>query len=81
MLNDNIKSFVDAGGYITEMGIIWGEQLAMTVNTTLQFKGIKFLDGIVDLNKDEQSHEADLLLMSDIFAELIKSMQNWDTID
>jgi recombination associated protein RdgC len=81
MLNDNIKSFVDSGGYITEMGIIWGEQLAMTVNTTLQFKGIKFLDGIVDLNKDEQSHEADLLLMSDIFAELIKSMQSWYTSD
>ena len=81
MLNDNIKSFIETGGHITEMAIVWAEQLAMTVNTKLQLKGIKFLDGIVDLNKDEQSHEADLLLMSDIFAELIKSMQNWDTED
>jgi recombination associated protein RdgC len=81
MLNDNIKSFVDAGGYITELAIVYREELSMVVDPKLQFKSIKFLDGIVDLNKDEQSHEADLLLMSDIFAELIKSMQNWDTSD
>jgi len=77
MLNNQIKSFVDAGGYITELAIIWNEQLAMTVNTKLQFKSIKFLDGIKDLSKDE-SHEADLLLMSDIFGDLINSMERWN---
>ncbi|KEI36012.1 DNA recombination-dependent growth factor C [Francisella sp. W12-1067] len=76
VLNDQIKSFVEAGGYITELAIIWKEQLAMTVNTKLQFKSIKFLDGIKDLNKNE-SHEADLLLMSDTFAELINSIEKW----
>ncbi|ASG68924.1 recombination-associated protein RdgC [Francisella halioticida] len=77
MLNEQIKSFVEAGGYITELAIVWNEQLAMTVNTKLQFKSIKFLDGIKDLNNNE-SQEADLLLMSDIFAELIKSMDKWN---
>ncbi|OIN82927.1 recombination-associated protein RdgC [Francisella sp. TX07-6608] len=77
MLNNQIKSFVEAGGYITELAIVWKEQLAMTVNQKLQFKSIKFLDGIKDLNKDE-SYEADLLLMSDIFAELIKSIETWN---
>ena len=78
MLNNQIKSFVEAGGYITEIAIVWNEQLAMTINTKLQFKSIKFLEGIKDLNKDEQSPEADLLLMSDIFAELINSMEKWN---
>jgi recombination associated protein RdgC len=32
---------------------------------------------ITDINKDE-NHEADLLLMSDIFAELINSMEKWN---
>jgi recombination associated protein RdgC len=77
MLNEQIKSFVEAGGYITELAVVWKEQLAMTVNTKLQFKSIKFLDGIKDLNKDE-NHEIDLLLMSDIFAELINSMEKWN---
>lgn len=77
MLNEQIKSFVETGGYITELAIVWKEQLAMTVNNKLQFKSIKFLDGIADLNKNE-SHEADLLLMSDIFAELINSIEKWN---
>ncbi|MBK2267388.1 recombination-associated protein RdgC [Francisella philomiragia] len=78
MLNDNIKSFIDSGGYITELAITWKEQLAMTANTKLQFKSIKFLDGIKDLNKEDNvGHEVDLLLMADIFAELITAMQSW----
>lgn len=78
MLNDNIKSFIESGGYITELAIIWREQLAMTTNTNLQFKSIKFLDGIKDLNKDENSgHEVDLLLMAEVFADLINTMQGW----
>jgi recombination associated protein RdgC len=81
MLNDNIKSFIDAGGYITELAIVYREELSMVVNTKLQFKAIKFLDGIKDLNNsdDVHSNEADLLLMSDIFADLINSMQTWQT--
>ncbi|AIT08810.1 recombinase [Candidatus Francisella endociliophora] len=78
MLNDNIKSFIDSGGYITELAITWKEQLAMTANTKLQFKSIKFLEGIKDLNKEENvGHEVDLLLMADMFAELITTMQDW----
>ncbi|MGQ4002525.1 recombination-associated protein RdgC [Francisellaceae bacterium CB300] len=75
MLNDNIRSFIDANGHITELAIVWREELSMTVNTKLQFKSIKFLD----LAKDENEHsdEADLLLMSDAFAELIESMKSW----
>ncbi len=75
MLNDNIRSFIDANGHITELAIVWREELSMTVNTKLQFKSIKFLDLIKDGN--EHSDEADLLLMSDAFAELIKSMKTW----
>lgn len=78
MLNDNIKSFIDSGGYITELAVIWKEQLAMTANTKFQFKAIKFLDGIKDLNKEENTgHDVDLLLMADVFAELIGTMQSW----
>lgn len=78
MLNDNIKSFIDSGGYITELAIIWREQLAMTANTNLQFKSIKFLEGIKDLNKDDDAgHEVDLLLMADIFTELLNTIQSW----
>ena len=81
MLNDNIKSFIDAGGYITELAIVYREELSMVVNPKLQFKSIKFLDGIKDLNGSDNVHsdEADLLLMSDIFADLINSMQTWQT--
>lgn len=75
MLNDNIKSFIDAGGYITEIAIVWREELSMTVNTKLQFKSIKFLDLAKDDN--QQNDEADLLLMSDAFAELLESMKSW----
>jgi recombination associated protein RdgC len=78
MLNDNIKSFIDSGGYITELAIIWREQLAMTANINLQFKSIKFLEGIKDLNKDDDAgHEVDLLLMADIFTELLNTIQSW----
>lgn len=78
MLNDNIKSFIDSGGYITELAITWKDQLAMTANTKLQFKSIKFLEGIKDLNKEENvGHEVDLLLMADIFSDLISTMQSW----
>ena len=78
MLNDNIKAFIQSGGYITDLAIIWRELLVMTANTKLQFKAVKFLDGIKDLNKEDNSgHEVDLLLMADVFAELINTMQNW----
>lgn len=77
MLTDNIKSFIESGGYITELAIIWNEQVAMTANTKLQFKSIKFLEGINDLNKDDSGHETDLLLMADLFAQLINTMQGW----
>ncbi|AXA33440.1 recombination-associated protein RdgC [Francisella adeliensis] len=78
MLTDNIKSFIESGGYITELAIIWNEQVAMTANTKLQFKSVKFLEGINDLNKDDNGgHETDLLLMADLFAELINTMQSW----
>ena len=75
MLNDNIKSFIDANGHITEIAIIWKDELSMIVNTKLQFKSIKFLN----LSKDDNEHsdEADLLLMSDAFAELIESIKSW----
>ncbi|MFC4891572.1 recombination-associated protein RdgC [Pseudofrancisella aestuarii] len=82
MLNDNIKAFIDNGGYITELAIVWREQLAMVTNTKFQFKSIKFLDGIKDLNKeDNHSHEADLLLMADVFTDLINTMQSWMETD
>ncbi len=78
MLNDNIKAFIQSGGYIIDLAIIWCEQLVMTANTKLQFKAVKFLDGIKDLNKEDNSrHEVDLLLMADVFARLINAMQNW----
>ena len=35
MLNDNIKAFIQRGGYITDLAIIWREQLVMTANTWL----------------------------------------------
>ena len=82
MLNDNIKSFIESGGYITELAIVWREQLAMTANTKLQFKSIKFLEGIKDLNKeDNHGHEVDLLLMADIFSELLNTMQDWVIVE
>ena len=83
MLTDNIKSFVESGGYITEMAIVWKEQLSMAINSNLQFKSIKFLDTIKDLNDSDDlsglyKQEADLLIMSDIFAELLSSVQDWN---
>lgn len=79
MLNDNIKSFIDAGGYITELAIVWKEELSMTVNNKLQFKNIKFVDDANTLSKNDNIHndEADLLLMADSFADLIEAMQSW----
>ena len=77
MLTDNIKSFIETGGHITKMAIVWKEQLSMNINSNLQFKFIKFLDGVKDPNDSDDlsglyKQEADLLIMSDIFAELIK---------
>ena len=64
--------------YIIDLAIIWREQLVMTANTKLQFKAVKFLDGIKDLNKEDNSgHEVNLLLLANVFAKLINAMQNW----
>jgi recombination associated protein RdgC len=83
MLTDNIKSFIETGGHITEMAVVWKEQLSMNVNSNLQFKAIKFLDGVKDLNDSDDlsglyKQEADLLIMSDIFAELLNAVQDWN---
>jgi recombination associated protein RdgC len=83
MLTDNIKSFIETGGHITEMAVVWKEQLSMNINSNLQFKAIKFLDGVKDLNDSDDlsglyKQEADLLIMSDIFAELLTSVQDWN---
>ena len=83
MLTDNIKSFIETGGHITEMAVVWKEQLSMNINSNLQFKSIKFLDGVKDLNDSDDlsgiyKQEADLLIMSDIFAELLSSVKDWN---
>ena len=82
MLTDHIKAFVASGGHITDMAITWDEQLSMTINNRLQFKSIKFLDGIKDLNKDDgltgiYKSEADILLMNDVFTELFAAVNRW----
>ena len=39
--------------HITEMAVVWKEQLSMNINSNLQFKSIKFLDGVKDLNSND----------------------------
>ena len=42
MLTDNIKSFIETGGHITEMAIVWKEQLSMNINSNLQLRLLSF---------------------------------------
>jgi recombination associated protein RdgC len=77
MLSENIRSFIDAGGHITELATIWNQELSLTLNTQLQFKGVKFLEIESVANKDESSDESDLILVANTFADLLKSRDNW----
>ena len=77
MLSENIRSFIDVGGHITELATIWNQELSLTLNTKLQFKGIKFLEIESASNKDESSDESDLILAANTFSDLIKSRESW----
>ena len=80
MLSDNIIAFIESGGAISELAIAWRDQLSMTMNDRFQFKSIKFLEGIKNLNAELSKEdpivkaEADFLLMVESFAELIHSI-------
>ena len=80
MLSDNIIAFIDSGGVIAELAIAWRDQLSMTMNDRFQFKSIKFLEGIKNLNAELSKAdplvkaEADFLLMAESFADFIRSM-------
>jgi recombination associated protein RdgC len=83
ILTEQIKSFIESGGDVTEIAIVWNQQLSMNLTNKLQFKSIKFLDTIKDLNSDDglngiYKSEADILIMSDAFSELFSSASLWD---
>ena len=77
MLSDNILAFIEAGGAISELTISWCDQISLTINDRFQWKSIKFLEGLKDLNSELNKEdkivrqEADFLLMAEAFAELI----------
>ena len=81
MLSDNILAFIEAGGAISELAISWRDQLSLMVNDRFQWKSIKFLEGLKDLNNELEKEdkivrqEADFLLMAETFAELLNQAE------
>ncbi len=77
MLSENIRSFIDGGGHITELAIVWNEELNLMLNTKLQFKSIKFLEIESVSNNDDSTDESDLILVANTFSEVLKSRDSW----
>ncbi|WP_440994119.1 recombination-associated protein RdgC [Cysteiniphilum litorale] len=83
MLSDNILAFIEAGGAISELAISWRDQISLTINDRFQWKSIKFLEGLKDLNTELDKEdkivrqEADFLLMAETFAELLNQSEDY----
>ncbi len=82
ILTEQIKSFIESGGNVTELAMIWADKLSMTITSKLQFKTIKFLDTLKEQNDDSldgiYKSEADILIMSDAFASLFAATDSWN---
>ena len=83
MLSDNILAFIEAGGAISELAISWRDQISLTINDRFQWKSIKFLEGLKDLNHELDKEdkivrqEADFLLMTETLAELLNQSEDY----
>jgi recombination associated protein RdgC len=81
MLSNNIMSFIEGGGLISELSLSWKDQVKFSLTDQFQIKSLKFLESISSLNSDISKEdpviksEADMILMGETLYDLIESLR------
>lgn len=73
--SEDIKSLANLCS-IRELEVIWGEELAFTLTSSMGFKNISILDFFN--NNSSENELTNLVLMSSLFAEMLNDIPNWD---
>ncbi|WP_265658348.1 recombination-associated protein RdgC [Francisella philomiragia] len=75
LYHEDMKPFLDSGGIIQEMDVVWEAELTFTVTNYHGFKNIKVLNFFNENSSDEVLHN--LILMTGLFAKLLNDVSNW----
>lgn len=59
LLGDGVQKFLNQGAQVTQMTLIWRNQIQLTLKNNFTISSLKFLDGVQDQRNDSMSETAE----------------------
>ncbi|AJI52549.1 recombination-associated protein RdgC [Francisella philomiragia] len=73
--HEDMRPFLEYGGIIQELDVVWEAELTFTITNYQQIKNIKILNFFNENSSDEVLHN--LILMTGLFAKLLSDISSW----